>query len=214
MQRVHRSSAKRASMFATGQSIRLNLGSGFRRKQGAEWINVDLTDTADLQLDLREPFPFPDDSVAEIYTEHFLEHLHYPNQDDSTSWQVEAPDRPSEVLSFLRECYRVLTPSGLLDVVVPDAEGILNEYCARHEAPFPAHEWWGPAWCDTAMHCVNYVFRQGSEHKYAYDQDTLRAVIASAGFESVGRRPFDPRKDADNHEIGSLCMVAYKRPSD
>jgi predicted SAM-dependent methyltransferase len=194
-----------------GTEIRLNLGSGLRPKPSPAWVNVDLANTADLHLDLREPLPFSDDSVTEIYSEHFLEHLHYPNQDDSASWEVEAPGRPSEVMSFLRECHRVLRPGGVLDVVVPDAESIINEYCVRRDVPFPADRWWGPKWCDTPMHCVNYVFRQGSEHKYAYDEETLRSVMMSAGFEHVARRAFNPLTDADNHEIGSLCMVARKR---
>jgi predicted SAM-dependent methyltransferase len=211
LQRQHRASVKRARRLATaGSSLRLNLGSGFRPRQAPGWINVDLSCDADLQLDLREPLPFPDNSVAEIYTEHFVEHLNYPNQDEPTSWSVEAPGRRSEVLSLLRECRRVLRPGGVFDVVVPDAEGIVMEYAARREHPFPWSQWWGPKWCDTPMHVVNYVFRQGREHKYAYDEETLRAVLRAAGFEDVSRRPFNPATDAENHQIGSLCMVGRK----
>ena len=210
IQRVHRASVKRARDLAEagGLPVRLNLGSGFRPKQGSGWINVDLSDHADLQLDLREPLPFPDNSVASVYTEHFLEHLNYTNQNDSLSWELEAPHRPSEALSFLRECRRVLVAGGIFDVVVPDAECIVSEYVARHEQRFPRYEWWGPKWCNTPMHCVNYVFRQGSEHKYAYDEETLGAVLHAAGFDEIVRRPFDPATDAENHEIGSLCMQA------
>ena len=60
------------------------------------------------------------------------------------------------------------------------------------------------------MHCVNYVFRQGSEHKYAYDEETLTAVLHTAGLEGVTRRAFDPAVDAENHAIGSLCVQARK----
>jgi hypothetical protein len=60
------------------------------------------------------------------------------------------------------------------------------------------------------MHVVNYVFRQGREHKYAYDEETLRAVLLAAGFEDVRRRPFNQATDAENHVIGSLCMLARK----
>ncbi len=211
IQRLHRASLKRAAQLTgAGGPVRLNLGSGFRPKQAPGWINIDMMDGADLRLDLREPLPFDDDSEEEIYTEHFVEHLHYPNQDEPACPEVEAPQRPSEVLSFLRECRRVLVPGGLLDVVVPDAECMLVEYAQRHERPFPRQEWWGPKWCNTGMHCVNYVFRQGSEHKYAYDEETLGAVLRAAGFEQVDRRPFDSARDADNHAIGSLCMVGRK----
>src|SRR6478735_2773717 len=63
LQRMHRASVKRARRFAiAGASLRLNLGSGFRPRQAPGWINVDLSHEADLQLDLREPLPFPDNS--------------------------------------------------------------------------------------------------------------------------------------------------------
>jgi predicted SAM-dependent methyltransferase len=210
IQRLHRASLRRARAFGPTAPLRLNLGSGFRPKHAAGWINIDLSDEADLQLDLREPLPFHDNSVAEIYSEHFLEHLSYPNLGDSTAWEIETPERPSEALAFLRECRRVLVPGGVLDLVVPDAESILIEYAARDIQPFPRYEWWGPRWCNTPLHCVNYVFRQGSEHKYAYDEETLTAVLHAAGWEGVTRRAFDPAVDAENHAIGSLCMKARK----
>ena len=58
---------------------------------------------------------------------------------------------------------------------MPDAEGLIAEYVARREVGFPMDRWWGPKWCDTPMHCVHYLFRQGREHKYAYGEETLRA---------------------------------------
>jgi predicted SAM-dependent methyltransferase len=210
-QRRHRAGVKRVRQFLDGTPLRLNLGSGFQPKEG--WINIDLSDQAAVTLDLREPLPLPDDSVEAIYTEHFLEHLNYGGLDDSTAWQLETPGSPSEALRFLRECRRVLKPGGVLDIVVPDAEGIVQEYVARHEQPFPKYDWWGPAWCDTPMHCVNYVFRQGCEHKYAYDEETLARVLESVGFASVSRRAFNPSTDAPNHAIGSLCVHARKPAS-
>jgi predicted SAM-dependent methyltransferase len=208
VQRRHRQGVKRAGDFASMRPLRLNLGSGLQPRVG--WLNIDFTHAADLALDLREPLPFGDDSVEAIYSEHFFEHLSYPNLDEPTAWQLETPSSPSEALSFLRECLRVLRRDGTLDIVVPDAEVMLSEYANHHHTPFPSHAWWGPKWCDTPLHCVNYVFRQGREHKYAYDDETLARVLESAGFTNVHRRPFDPSRDAANHEIGSLCMLATK----
>ena len=82
IQRLHRAGLKRAREFAQVRPLRLNLGSGFRPRRG--WVNVDLSDGADLSLDLRERLPFGDGTVDAIYTEHFFEHLNYPNLGDST----------------------------------------------------------------------------------------------------------------------------------
>ena len=205
--RLHRRSSRKATQ-AFQYPIKLNIGSGHRPKDGTCWVNVDLAPQADLQLDLREALPFPTGSVSEIYTEHFLEHLSYPNLDDALGWEVETHERRSPVLELLRECRRVLVPGGVLDVVVPDAAQIILEYATNRAALGSTSQWWGPSWCDTAMHRVNYVFRQGREHLYAYDEETLSAVMTAAGFTHVTRRPFDPLRDAANHEIGSLCMMA------
>jgi predicted SAM-dependent methyltransferase len=211
IQRLHRASCRDAPRLErTEGPRRLNLACGDHGKAG--WINVDLFGpAADLRLDLREPLPFSDNTIAEIYTEHFFEHLDYPNVLDSMGWDLETDNNRSEALEFVRECRRVLVPGGVLDIVVPDAEGLIAEYVVRHQVGFPKHHpWWGPKWCDTPMHCVNYLFRQGREHKYAYDEETLMRVLESAGFVTVTRRTFDATRDAANHAIGSLCVTAVK----
>lgn len=60
----------------------------------------------------RKTPPFQDGAVAAIFTEHFLEHLEYPN----------------EVSQFLGECYRCLSETAILRVIVPDAELYLRLY--------------------------------------------------------------------------------------
>jgi predicted SAM-dependent methyltransferase len=179
VQRRHRTAVKHARRLATQAPLRLNLGS--------------------LGLDLREPLPFADNSAEAISVEHF-ECLNYVGLTDSKAWELETAGSPSEALSLLRECRRVLAPDGLLEIVVPDAEAIVSKYAARHEEPFPKYSWC-PAWCDTPAHCVNYLFRQGRVRRYAYDQETLSRVLQSAGFAAV---------DAPNHAAGFVCMRARK----
>jgi predicted SAM-dependent methyltransferase len=207
LRRLHRAGVRKAAALARTAPLRLNLGSGFHPKPG--WINVDLIDgLSDLQLDLRERLPFADGSVAEIYTEHFFEHLAYAGSDDTLATELETPGRPSDALSLLRECRRVLVPGGRIDIGVPDAEVALQDYATGGRLPLP--DWWGPKWCDTAMHRVNYVFRQGREHHYAYDFETLQRTLESVGFTDVARRPFDPATDHRN-PTRSLFVSARKR---
>jgi predicted SAM-dependent methyltransferase len=89
----------------------LNLGCG-ERFHGS-WININFVSTGKnvVANDLKKGIPFADNSFDVVYHSHVLEH--FP--------KVEA-------LTFIRECYRVLRPQGILRVVVPDLEQIARMY--------------------------------------------------------------------------------------
>ena len=191
LQRAHRAAVRRARAYRGRVDLLLNLGCGENLKPG--WVNVDALAPGALPLDLREALPFDDHSATTIYCEHFLEHLEYPK----------------EVGRFLRECRRVLVPGGRLSLGVPDTEWPVRSYAADEEAYFRlAREKFHPKWCDTKMHNLNFHFRQGSEHKYAYDYETLAAVLAKQGFTSVRRREFDPLLDTLARAVGTLYVEA------
>lgn len=195
IQNLHRASVQRAAAYSGG-ALKLNIGCGANLKEG--WINIDLSPEADLQLDVREPLPFPDGSATLIYSEHFLEHLEYPD----------------EAINFLRESFRVLSAGGLFSVGVPDTEWPLVCYAKGDRTYFEmARERWHPPWCDTRLHHINYHFRQRDEHKYAYDFETLARVLAGVGFVAVERRAFSPDLDDCKRKEGTLYVDAYK-PTD
>ena len=89
----------------------LNLGCGRRVHPG--WQNVDVVASSPLVRphNLLEGIPYPDSSFDVVYHSHLLEH--FPRKD--------AP-------RFLKECHRVLSPGGILRVVVPDLESIVRNY--------------------------------------------------------------------------------------
>ncbi len=194
--RIHRRNLKLAVDFAVMDNLRLHLGCGNRIK--SKWVNIDLfSSAADLNLDLREPLPFRTDSVSVIYSEHFLEHLVYPE----------------EVSKFLSECIRILKPKGLFSVGVPDTESCCRNYLNKNEEAFriAREKGWHPQRCNTLMHQVNYHFRQGEEHQYAYDFQTLAQVLAEAGFENICRRQWSAEYDSPQWEVeGTLYADAYK----
>ena len=199
IQRWHRASLKRARRFVDRRGLKLNIGCGAKHKAG--WVNIDLRQDADLQLDIRERFPFSDESVSTIYSEHFFEHLEYP----------------TEVQHLLSESLRVLEPGGVFRVGVPDAGETLLRY-ARGEMPALMDQWsrdaslgWFPPWVwATPMHLVNFSFRQDREHKYAYDVGTLERVLTEAGLTDVSRREFDPGLDSADRRDGTLYVDGYK----
>jgi predicted SAM-dependent methyltransferase len=193
-QRYHRAALRRVHQYSA-RNLKLNVGCGPNSKEG--WVNIDQSDKADLQLDLREPLPFGTGSVSMVYSEHFFEHLEYPDQ----------------ALNFLKESLRVLQPGGLFSVGVPDAEWPLKSYANGDEEFFViSRQRWHPAWCNTRMHQLNYLFRQGRQHKYAYDYETLALILHEVGFVSIVRRSFNPGLDNEQREWGTLYIDARKLP--
>jgi hypothetical protein len=118
-------------------------------------------------------------------------------------------------MHLLAECRRVLAHGGAFHVGVPDAGEVLEQY-ARRELPAllrewardPAYSWFPPFVWRTPMHLINFFFRQNGEHLYAYDEETLAAVLTDAGFVSIRRREFDLALDSPDRRDGTLYMEA------
>jgi predicted SAM-dependent methyltransferase len=189
----HRKGVKKAKKLPYSIDLKLHLGCGPRLKEG--WINIDLEDCADITLDLREPLPFPNDSCSLIYSEHFLEHIDYPEP----------------VTSLLMECQRVLKSGGVLSIVVPDLEMVLTSYVkGGTEEYYAAQRKWHPDWCKTHMEHINYNFRQNNEHRFAYDFETLKYLLEKSGFIEVRQRNFDDNLDSEDRIVGSLYVDCLK----
>ena len=82
--------------------MNLNMGSGNIRIDG--FINVDINPRfADIVHDLRIlPYPFEDNSVDKIVAAHVVEHLYV-----------------DENILFMNECWRILKPGGVIEVIFP-----------------------------------------------------------------------------------------------
>lgn len=190
----HRRALRLALGYRRAVGLRLHLGCGHNLKQG--WVNIDLGSGADLTLDLREALPFAEYSCAVVYAEHVLEHFDYP-----------------EGARFLvQECYRVMERGGVFSLGVPDASWPLLEYAGVQRQNYfeKAGLLWHPQWCQTEMEHLNYHFRQGGEHLFAYDFDTLKKLLDWAGFVQIRRRSFDEQLDSQERELGTLYVDACK----
>lgn len=102
--------------FLKKRTVKLNVGCGTDYKKG--WVNIDNNsdnniseNKLDLNWDLRDPLPFPDNSIDFIYNEHFIEHL-----------TVE------EGQSAVRDFLRVLKTGGVLRMATPDLEYAIYKY--------------------------------------------------------------------------------------
>src|SRR4030065_882711 len=89
----------------------LNVGCG--NYFNTDWINCDLVSGGPnvLTIDVKKTLPFKNDEFDMVYCSHLLEHL---NQ--------------KEARLFLNECRRVLKKGGIMRVVVPDLEEIVQLY--------------------------------------------------------------------------------------
>jgi hypothetical protein len=94
----------------------LNLGCGSDCHPA--FVNVDIVAAPGVIVhDLRDGVPFPDGTYDLVYHSTMLSHL-------------RAPD----ALSLMGECYRVLTPGGVLRVVTEDLEQMCRTYLQKLEA--------------------------------------------------------------------------------
>lgn len=189
----HRRGAWQAKKYPFQQYNRLHLGCGPQIKQG--WLNIDLDTRADITLDLRRPLPLPDNHFDLIYSEHFLEHIAYPEP----------------VTSLVKECYRMLKVGGTFSVVVPDIVLVMRSYFEG--APpeyYQAQQTFHPHWCHTQMEHINYNFRQSGEHQFCYDMETMTKLLTSAGFINIQRRKFDETLDNPERIVGSMYVQCQK----
>ena len=122
--------------------------------------------------------PFDDGAVETIFSEHFFEHID-----------------PAAAARFLSECHRCLQPGGVVRIVVPDAEKYLRLYSGDWSGYVPIRplieengkyrDYWLRELYTTKMELINAVFRQWTEHKFAYDAETLMLRMRDAGFGQV-----------------------------
>ena len=89
----------------------LNLGCG--NKFHKQWVNMDMVSKSErvIVANLLNGIPFPDNHFDVVYHSQVLEHFS----------KEKSP-------GFIKECFRVLKQEGIIRVVVPDLENIVNEY--------------------------------------------------------------------------------------
>jgi predicted SAM-dependent methyltransferase len=151
---------------AAARELRLHLGCGPHIIEG--WVNVDAKTrpgvlTATMPRGLRR---FGAGCADYIYTSHFLEHLEYPD----------------EAGLFVRECWRILRPGGVLRIVVPGIQKIIEAYFVDDQDFFKIQARFHPEECTTKMEHLLYALQQHGEHKYGYDFETCQKLLIASGF--------------------------------
>jgi predicted SAM-dependent methyltransferase len=94
----------------------LNLGCG--NQYIPDWINIDFLERPPhvLGYDLSKGIPLEANTCDVVYHSHLLEHF-----------------SKNDGLNFLKECYRVSKPNGVLRIVVPDLYVLAKNYIKAYE---------------------------------------------------------------------------------
>lgn len=103
--------------------VKLDLACG-DRKVSPEFTGVDVakTDSVDIVANLLKfPFDFAEDnSVDEIYTAHFLEHIPQAYWNEGNNISIIPEEKSVDLLEkFMLECNRILKVGGKMTVVCP-----------------------------------------------------------------------------------------------
>jgi hypothetical protein len=99
------------------QPIKLDIGCGKNKKEGFIGVDQSKMDGVDLVHDVRQPWPWKDDSVEEVHCSHFLEHLN-----------------AQERIHFFNELYRVLKVDSKAQIITP-------HWCSHRAYGDPTHQW-------------------------------------------------------------------------
>ena len=118
-----------ADILASTEDLRIDLGCGFGKPEGFIGLDdssgertqiINEVNAPDILMNLNaDPLPFPDGSVAEVRSSHFLEHsvLHH----------------------VIDESHRVLRPAGVFHFAVPYANSAEGMYPGHHN--FLTEKW-------------------------------------------------------------------------
>ena len=184
--------------------MKLNLGCGSVRPAG--WINTDSSLNAHLQripvvgtlvqkvfrtveyqnnnvvyMNLNKRWNYPSNSVDVVYASHLFEHLTLASAD-----------------LFLKESYRCLKPGGVIRLVVPDLYKICKKYIDEYENTGSANPTEFIMWAINMHREGQYGSKIGvwkkivlewqgypHQHKFMYDEKSLRSKLAQYGFSDI-----------------------------
>ena len=146
----------------TSDPVRLHIG-GVEPQPGWTILNVQPGPAVDLVGDCTDLGQFPEESVAEIYGSHVLEHLSYAGELDTA----------------LQEFNRVLVPGGVVRISVPDFELLCRMFL------HPALD------IDKRFYIMRMIFGGQTDytdfHKVGLTWEFLSNYLNAAGFSEIKR---------------------------
>ena len=137
--------------------------------------------------DIVAGLPVPDASAKAVYASHVLEHLAY-----------------EDCLTALRNTWRILKPGGVFRLIVPDLAGRTRRYLEELSSADPAASQW---FMRTTMLGQEQRPRGlkgrirdslgNAAHRWMWDEPSMRAALAEAGFTAIRTCAFGDADDPD-----------------
>jgi predicted SAM-dependent methyltransferase len=144
----------------------LQIGCGNNLLNG--WLNADIV-SGDIYLNAERKMPFKANTFDFIFCEHLIEHL-----------------SKESGLKFLKECYRILKPDGVIRITTPDLEKIIDLYYDRNKyiRRQKLIEMYGKGAQLQPCELFNdYMHNWG--HKFIYDKPLIALTLATIGFKDL-----------------------------
>lgn len=158
--------------FKNYENKKLHIGCGFNRIKG--WLNSDYFPRLSnvVHLDATKKFPFEDNSLDYIFSEHMIEHLTYADGE-----------------KMLVESFRVLKPHGKIRITTPDLAFVLKLYSKNKTRLLANYISWS---CDNFIKnseisdtfVINNFMRDWG-HLFIYDDKTLRSLLNKIGYVDI-----------------------------
>lgn len=150
--------------------LHLHLGCGKQYLEGFINIDANIFGRKDMWLDIRNGFPFKDNSVDSVYAHMLFEHFY-----------------PAELIFILKESFRVLKKGGGLRICVPNLAAAISGYISGELS-------WVSEFPRSFESCggkfYNFVFCDG-QHRMCFDFDLLKEFLNRAGFQDVTKMNFN-----------------------
>tara|TARA_B100000945_G_scaffold251610_1_gene208409 strand:+ start:1742 stop:2287 length:546 start_codon:yes stop_codon:yes gene_type:complete len=157
--------------------VKLHLGCGKRYLEGYIHVDIAKFEHIDYQLPIDDLSTFNSNTVEEIYASHVLEYF----------------DR-NDVVNVLNEWKRVLKPSGILRLAVPNFPKLVEVYQSSKDLSSIL----GPLYGKWDIGNQEFIY-----HKTVYDENSLNKVLEEVGFKNIKswdwQEFFKEQKDFDDH---------------
>lgn len=163
--------------------IKLNIGSNDVIFQG--WENLDLYPRDGvIQHDARMAFPYGNDAVDYIFSEHFIEHLN-----------------ETEAVTFFRECFRMLKSGGVVRTATFNFDTLSIGLLPEEWGLYSQSLYGGTFANKTRGEFLNLAIYEGGAHKHMYNPEEMIRVLNLAGF---NRFEIKTMKDSKHIELQNL----------